>query len=151
MLTAVLSFGSGLLIGYLVQRKKFHDDLKLDKIRRLMPYVEVFHPIFESLVIDVRHGQKLIEKNDSTELTHYLDRILADFDSFGSWYADFADKGLKPQMESLNYNLLSGLNGTNVYYQLVKTHGTRYIFENINEIALSLGKTERLLKEFLKG
>jgi hypothetical protein len=151
VITASLGFFFGLLIGLLVQREKFRDDLKRDKIRRVIPYIEVFQPIFESLVINIKHSQKLIEQNDSTELARYLDRVHSDFESFGSWFADFIGKGLKPQLESLNYNLLLGLNGTNVHFQSVKNHGTRYILENIAEIGQSLGKTERLLNEFLKS
>jgi hypothetical protein len=148
--TVLVGFIFGLFSGLLIQRKKFRDDLKLDKIRRLMPYIEVFHPTFESLVINVKHCQKLIEKNDSTELTRYLNRIYADFESFGSWFVDFANRGLKPELESIDYSLLLGLNGANVYFQLAKNHGTRYVLENINEIERSLGKTKQLLDEFLK-
>lgn len=151
LVTGLVSFILGLISGLVIQRVKFQYDRRLDKIRRLMPYVEIVHPVFESLAINMEHGQKLIEKNDSEELARYLDRMVKDFESFGSWFVDFAEKGMKPELESLNYNLLSGLSGANVYFQMVKNHGTRYILENMNEIKQSLGKTEQLLNEFLKS
>jgi uncharacterized protein (DUF1330 family) len=116
-----------------------------------MPYVEIVHPIVESLAINIAHSQKLVEKNDDEELTRYLTRTANDFESFGSWFLDFAEKGMKPELESLNYNLLSGLSGTNVYFQMVKNHGSKYILENVSEIKKSLCQTEQLLIEFLKS
>ncbi len=149
--TGILSFLLGLISGLAIQRVKFSNDRRLDKIRRLMPYVEIVHPIVESLAINIAHSQKLVEKNDDEELTRYLTRTAKDFESFGSWFLDFAEKGMKPELESLNYNLLSGLSGTNVYFQMVKNHGSKYILENVKEIKKSLCQTEQLLNDFLKS
>jgi hypothetical protein len=149
--TGIVSFVLGLISGLVIQTVKFRYDRRLDKIRRLMPYIELVHPIFESMAIDMEHGKRLMEKNDSDELIRYLNRMAKDFESFGSWFVEFAEKGMKPELESLNYDLLSGLGGANVYFQMVKNHGAKYILENMNEIAESLTKTKQLLNEFLKS
>jgi hypothetical protein len=151
LVTGILSFFFGLISGLLIQRVKFDNDRRLDKIRRIMPHAEIVHPILESLTIDVAHAHKLLEKNDDEELTRYLARTAKDFESFNIWFLDFAEKGMKPEMESLNYNLHKGLNGVNVFCQMIRNHGTRYIPENITEIQQTLWQTQKFLNEFLRS
>jgi hypothetical protein len=151
LVTALLSFFLGLISGLALLKTKFSSDRRLDKIRRIMPHIEIVQPIVESLAINCAHSQKLIEKNDNDELTHYLERTAKDFELFGSWFIDFADKGMKPELQSLDNNLFLGLSGANVYFQMVRNHGTKYILENMKEIRQSLLKTDQLIKEFLRS
>ncbi len=151
LVTGILSFFFGLISGLLIQRVKFDNDRKLDKIRRIMPHAEIVHPILESLTIDIVHAHKLLEKNDNEELTRYLTRTAKDFESFNTWFLDFAEKGMKPELESLNYNLHKGLNGINVFCQMIRNHGIRYVLENMTEIQQALGQTQKFLNEFLKS
>ena len=149
--TGLISFVVGIFSGFFIQEIKFRKDRKRDKLLRLMPYMEIIHPIFESLMIDIEHAKKLAEKNDSEELNRYHERISKDFESFGIWFVDFAEKGLKIKLESIDLDLLLGLRGLNVFSQMIKNRGVKYIFENINLLSQSLINTEYLLKEFLKS
>jgi len=147
---AFFGFLLGLISGVVIQSLKFKHDRKLDKIRRLMPYMEIVHPIVETLLIDVEHGLKLQEKDDLPELDRYLIRVADAFSPFAEWYSDFVERGMKAELQSLEYELFAGLYGIFVYYQLTKIHGVETISQNLKEIGANLKKTISMLEEFLK-
>lgn len=151
VITGVLGFLLGLFGGLIIQKEKFKDDLKLDKIRRLMPDVEEVQPILKSLIINIKHTLILIDNNDRDELNRYLDRIFIDFENYSKWFTGFLNKGFEPKMESIDYSLLVGLKGINVFSQLIKNNGTGYIQSNIQGIEDSLFQAECLIDNFLKS
>ena len=149
-LTAMLSFLLGLIGGVIIQSVRFRYNRRLDKIRRVMPHMETVHPIFETLMIDAEHACRLQEKNDASELDRYIARISETFNSFGKWYSEFVERGMKPELQSLDYNLYAGLYGIFTYHQMTKIHGVQFLSQSLVDIGAKLGKTMTLLEEFLK-
>lgn len=147
---AFVGFLLGLLSGIVIQSLRFSYQRKLDKIRRVMPYVETVHPILETLVINVEHCSRLQEKNDTVEMQRYLKRATGALNSFGEWFSGFAERGLKPELQSLKYDLYAGLYGIFVYYQMTKIHGIEFVSQNLEEIGTNLERITKLLEEFLK-
>jgi len=112
--------------------------------------METVHPIFESLMINVEHGFRLQEENDVSELNRYIARISETFSSFGEWYAELVERGMKPELQSLDYGLYAGLYGIFVYHQMTRIHGVQFVSQYLSDIRRDLKKTMPLLEGFLK-
>ncbi len=148
--SAIFGFILGLVSGIIIQTVKYGYDRRLDKVRRLMPHIEIVHPILEALIIDIDHTSKLREKDDQAEYDRYTTRITGVFGTFRSWYTEFAEKGLKPELQSMNYDLYASIYGIYVCSQMTKDQGTNFISQNLDDVREKLHRTMNLVEEFLK-
>jgi len=144
-----LSFLAGLFSGIIIQSLRFRYERRLDMIRRLMPYMETLHPIFESFVMDVEHVMKLQEINDAQEFDRYVGRISETLNTYGSWYSAFVAEGMKPELQSLNYDLYAALYGIFVYYQMSRKHGDQFLSQHLVDLQKDLKRAKILLEQFL--
>ena len=150
IIVAILDLIVGFIIGMIVQSKKFSHDLQLDKIRRLTPHMEKIHPICETLITNIEHAIALLDSSDQEEFNRYLERTQNGLYDYGVWFESLSSEGLKPELQSLDYNLYASLYGIFVYYKMAKNEGRLFLQQQMKTVTKDLKRTQRYLENFLK-
>lgn len=148
--TGLLSFIFGLIIGIFSARTRFKYDRRLDKIRRLTPFMERIQPLYEHLNIDSEHCIKLRETIDNDEFNHYLSRINDYITNFGNLYTNLRGEGLADLLHNFDEELYNNLVGTFVFYQYKKDQEFLYLAQNLNDIHDNAVRTKNAINQFFK-
>jgi len=145
----LFSFLGGVFTGWLIQYVVFKNALKIEKIKRLSPRLELGYPIVEKLSLDATYVRGINVNDDQTHFTAILDRIKKGLNTYQEWYNGFREEGMFPELESVNSYLLGLLNGLFQYSNLCKLHGTQYISENCQSFDQHCRETKEMLKDQL--
>jgi hypothetical protein len=141
---------SGIFIGYFLEYVRFKYSLKIEKIRRLSPFLESIFPIFEKIASYSVHAKNIRNWNDENELNRTVDVLRSEIDEWHALYLQFQQDGLKPELEAVNSELYAELNGMFVIAQMSRRYGESYILQNIEEIATKSENCKKLLASQLK-
>ncbi len=142
---------SGVAVGYVVEHYHFKNGLKMERIKRLMPYIEVVHPIVEELRDDLAYLQKTQMRTEGEEDSNFMQKICRTLDKYLSWYTQFQSNGLKPELAATNKELLTYINGLSVHSRMTKKYGQDYVLREINQISKSARICVLILERFLSS
>jgi hypothetical protein len=140
---------SGLLVGYVVEHYRLRNGLRIERMKRLTPHIEMVHPIIEELCDDASYFQKSHLRTDGSEEQNLAIKIGVTFDKYGTWYQHFQSNGLKPELAATSKSLFALLSGLFVHSTMTKKYGKDYIYREIDEIANSMQKCLLEVEQFL--
>lgn len=144
-------FLGGVFTGLLIQYVVFKNTLKVEKIKRLSPRLELGYPIVEKLSLDATYVSGITVNDDQPHFMAILDRIKKGLNTYQKWYMGFRQEGMFPELESVNSDLLGLLNGLFQYSNLCKLHGTQYLSENCQSFNKHCEETKQMLKDQLSS
>lgn len=149
ILSAFTGFAGGLIGGFVIEHYRLKHVLKVEKIKRLAPYLEQVYPIIRDLTIDSAYAIELQQRGDKN--LPLLKKLCKCLKEFGSWYRVFRQNGMEPELESLDRDLCRLLSGVFVYSQLSAKYGTSYIFQRLERFHSVCLKGRESLEKLLKG
>ena len=142
---------SGVIVGYIVEHYRLKNELKVERIKRLTPHVEIVHPIIEELCDDVIYFQKAQMRKGYSEDPSFIKKIGIAFDKYETWYIQFQSDGLKPELSATRKQLFNLLNGLFVHSRMSRKYGQDYVLREINEISTSAKDCLSELEQFLSS
>lgn len=134
-LNIFVGFISGLVIGILVQYARFRYSSKIEKMKRLSPYLESAYPIVEKLNQDSRYASDIQLQDDEAHLTMVLKKVVISLEAYTDWFTKFREDGMVPELESLNRDLSNRFVGLFTYARLYRQHGLEYISQRMQRLA----------------
>ena len=140
---------SGVIVGWIVEHYRLKNSLKVERIKRLTPYIEMVHPIIEELCDDISYFKKTQFRKMNEENQNFVIRISKAFDKYGLWYEQFQSNGFKPELGATSKLLLYSINGLFAHSQMSKKYGEDHILREIDEIFDSLNQCRVLVEQFL--
>ena len=142
---------SGVVVGYVIEHYRLKNGLKIERIKRLMPHIEVVHPIVEELRDDLAYLQKTQTRTESEDDPNFMQKICRTLDKYGAWYTQFQSNGLKPELGATNKELFAYLNGLSVHSKMAKKYGQDYVLREINQISKSARVCVSMIEQFLRS
>lgn len=131
----VLGFICGLFTGIIVQYLQLKHSLKIEKIKRLSPYLESAYPIIEKLSNDSRYAANVQLHEDKREFGRTLGRLTISIQEYANWFSVFRTDGMMPELNSVDSSLLSRLVGMFTHADLCKLHGRDYLSQRMQDFA----------------
>jgi len=148
ILIVLISLVGGLIGGYVIEHYRLKHELKIEKIRRLAPYLEQVYPTMKNLNVDSTYAIELQQRG--SEDLPLLEKLCKELTEFGSWYRVFKQNGMEPELESLDGNLYRLLLGVFTYSQLSAKYGTTYISQRLDPFHKICLKGRESLEKLLK-
>jgi len=142
---------SGIVVGYVIQLVRYKHDLRVEKIKRLAPHLELAYPIVDRSSQDSEYTVGIQNRKDEKQMDAMLEKLTADLSEYHFWYTRYQENGLKPELRSVNEILDAYLNGLFVYSQLSKMHGKSYIHQRLSDLAKHLMLCKLELERLLMG
>lgn len=151
VLEFLLGILSGVVVGYFIQVIRYKHTLRVEKIKRLAPYLELAYPTIDRLAQDGVYALKVQERKDQKEIESILVKLIDGLDQYHIWYLQYQENGLKPELLSVNETLDAYLNGLFVYAQMNKRHGKIYIHQRLNNFCIYVMRCRTQLEKLLMG
>lgn len=142
-------FIGGLITGLVAQYMQFKHSLRLEKTKRLSPYLEEAYPIVEILSNDSIYAADLQLRDDKQEFERILRKIIMSIRQYAEWFVQFRTDGMMPELDSLDSELLSLLVGMFQHARLCKLHGREYISQQMQDFSGYCGTCRALLENRL--
>lgn len=130
ILTTLLGIMGGLAAGFILEHYRLKHELKVEKIKRVAPYLEQVSPTIKNLAIDSEYAVELQKRGCEDQFL--LQRLCKGLKEFESWYTIIRQNGLEIELESLNITLSRSLLGIVTYAQLTSKYGVDYISQRLN-------------------
>lgn len=130
-----IGFLSGLATGIAVQYFWFKYASRIEKMKRLSPYLESVYPIVEKLNQDSEYALKVHFQEEEEHLTLVLKKIATSLEEYAIWFAQFKENGMIPELESLNVDLSRRFIGLFTYARLGNKHGLEYLSQRVQRLA----------------
>jgi hypothetical protein len=150
----LVGFMSGLFSAILIEEARFRHSSKIERMKRVFPVLSPVHPLIDKITEDVRHAIKVQTRNEHTVFLTILAQIFASFSNYKNWFEDFRQKGLIPELESLNSRLAGHINGLYSYAVIINDaeENTRalYIQQKLEEIENYCDECQEILTLQLK-
>jgi hypothetical protein len=140
---------SGVAVGWVVERYRLKNSLKVERMKRLTPQIEIIHPIVEELCADVDYFAKRQLRLPDGEDDSILEKIITYFAKYNAWYLGFQSKGFKPELGATSKPLLNRLTAIFAYSLRIRKYGGQYLLNEIDEISESLKASQSLIEQFL--
>lgn len=142
-------FIGGLVAGLAAQYMRFRHSLRLEKTKRLSPYLEGAYPIVEILSNDSIYAADIQLREDRQEFERILRKILVSIQQYAEWFVQFRTDGMMPELDSLDSELLSLLVGMFQHARLCKLHGRQYVSQHMQDFSGYCGACKALLENRL--
>jgi archaellum component FlaC len=137
----------GTVVGFIVEHLRLKNMLKIERVKRLAPQLELVHPVLEKICDDVSYLRAIQSRNDDFEdLTR---KTCQSFEEYQSWYNTFRENGLKPQLEHSSKDLYALINGVSVHAQMVTKYGVQHLLANIEDISKKVNSCRKGIATFL--
>lgn len=149
ILTALIGIAGGLLVGVVIERFRLKHELRVQKIKRVAPLLEILSPTVKNLAIDSKYAVELQQTN--REDPSVLQRLCEELKEFETWYNDFRQKGMEVELESLDVLLYRSLLGVFVYARYTAKYGVHYIAQRLNSFHRICQIARESLENLLRG
>lgn len=143
--TFLTGLTTGVISGLAIQWKRFKDNLKMEKIKRLLPYLEHAYPIVERLKQHSDYANNIQLQNNDDDLNEVLGRVYTSLDEFEIWFTGFKEDGLIRELDSIDKDLLNHFVGLFNYASQNRRHGPAYISQRIEAFSKYCVMCEQLL------
>lgn len=143
------SFAFGIITGVLVQYARFRYSSRLEKMKRISSYLESAFPIVEKINHDSKYAAGIQLQDDEAHLSLLLEKVGLSLNEYSDWFAEFRERGMVPELESLNQTLSNHFVGLFMYARLSRLHGLEYISQRVRHLAGYCETCEQELKRQL--
>jgi hypothetical protein len=150
-LDVILGVVSGIIVGYVLQYITYKRGRRIEKIKKLSPYLEGAFPIVNKLNQDLNYVNEIQNLNNQNEIDAILDKIVSGLDQYNIWYLKYQGDGLKLELLSINEQLDGYLNGLFVYAQMTKTYGKAYFHQRLDKFQQQIKSCKLELQKQLMG
>ena len=131
----ILGFFAGIVTGVAIQYLQLKHSLKIEKTKRLSPYLESASPILDEITHDSTYAANVQLRDDEEEFERVLKRVSVSIAEYAKWFNDFRIDGMIPELNSLDADLLSRFVGMFTHATLCRLHGQEYLSQHVGEIA----------------
>lgn len=149
ILATIFSFIGGLAIGLVGEHYRLKHELRIDKVRRLAPYLEQIYNVIRDLVVDSEYAFRLQESGTANSIP--LRKLYRGLGEYRSWFLSFRQNGMEPELESLNRPLYLMLQGVYAHAQSCNEHGVAYASQRIASIRHRCSECKIALEKYLKS
>lgn len=149
----VVSLIVGVLVGIVVENYRLKHSLKIEKINRLAPHLEICSPMIEKILEDSGYALKILNRGqtEGEDLILQNKKIIQRLTVFQEWYELFQNRGMKFELESVNKELQERLVGLfNIAILSIK-HGETYVSQNLKQIHDNANISNQKLQVILKA
>lgn len=137
----------GIVVGFWIERRRLKNMLKIERIKRLVPHMELVHPVLERISEDVGYLKIMQSRDDDPK--DFAQRTCQSFEEYRTWYKVFKENGLKPELEHSSKSLYALINGVFVHAQMVNKYGAQHVLANIEDILEKVDACQRETASFL--
>lgn len=137
----------GIVVGLIIEHIRLKNALKIERIKRLAPHLELVHPVLERIQEDGAY-LKVIQTRDD-DFQELVRKICEGFEEYRTWYKVFRENGLKPELEHSSKYLYALINGVFVHAQMADKYGIQHILSNIKEILEKVCDCQKEIGSFL--
>ena len=144
-----VGLATGLSTGILVEHQRLKHALRVEKTNRLAPHLEAASSVVFKIeentdfVLRMLHSSGYVEQ----EALPHISKLKSAFEQYVSWYLQFQEKGMRPELESVDRELYDHLTGLFNMGRQVSRHQDDYISQNIETIS----QASRIAKSRLAG
>jgi len=141
-----------LIVGIIIERKRSKNSLKLERLKRLAPQLEICCPIVDKIYEDSLYTVRILERGENLDsnFDSQIDKVHIGLQQFLDWHSVFEQKGMKYTLESFDTEAHDWLTGLSTYASLANKHGKDYISTNLKEINKSSKMIADKLRTILK-
>jgi len=137
----------GIVVGFIVEHIRLKNMLKIERIKRLAPHLELVHPVLERMYQDVEYLKIIQSRND--DFKDLAQKTCQGFEEYQTWYKVFRENGLKPELEHSSRFLYALINGVFVHSQMVGKYGIQHALANIEDILEKVNYCQKQIASFL--
>jgi len=141
-------FVGGIVTGLAIEYFRFKHSLKVEKIKRLSPYLESAYPLVEKLSNDTGYAVNA-QLDDDDECSRILKKVAVSIEEYSRWFVQFRTDGMMPELDSIDPDLLSRFVGMFSYARLCREHGLEYLSQNIQRLSQYCRTCRQMLKSRL--
>ena len=137
----------GIVVGLIVEHTRLKNTLKIERIKRLAPQLELVHPVLERIQEDGKYLRVIQSRDD--DFKELVSKICQSFEEYRTWYKVFRENGLKPELEHSSKYLYALINGIFVHAQMTEKYGIQHILSNIEGILEKICDCQKEVGSFL--
>lgn len=150
MVSLAVAVVSGIIVGVVVERFRLRNILKIEKIKRLAPYVEAASPLVTRIDEHAEFATKMLHGSGEHEPSAQITKLKSVLIQFVEWYSQFEQRGMRPELESIDRELYDHLTGLFNLARFCSLYGDTYLSQNLDRIREATNGTKSRLNRFWK-
>lgn len=134
VLSLLLTFVTGLIVGIIVEHYTFKHNLQIERIKTISPIILEVYPIIEQIVEDTNYALGVRQRNDEDKFTSLIETLFHDLGKYKMWDEKYRETGFKLNLRHVSKGLNESLDDMCIYAINTKLQGKNYIFGILEEM-----------------